>query len=95
MIHLTKMGVSMARFDLSEEEWAVIKPLLPVKGRGPVRRDDRMVLAEIFYILRTGAPWRICQSGKGRIQQFTTAMSGGARAVSGRVSVGVWNIMEV
>ena len=48
----------MARFGLSDEEWAVIEPLLPKKGRGPTRKDDRMVLNGIFYILRTGAPWR-------------------------------------
>ncbi len=43
----------MARFDLSDEEWAIIEPLLPVQGRG----DDRKVLNGIFYILRTGTPW--------------------------------------
>ena len=46
------------RFDLSDEEWAIIEPLLPVKKRGPDRVDDRRVLNGIFYILRTGAPWR-------------------------------------
>ncbi len=48
----------MARFDLSDEEWAVIEPLLPKQSRGPQRKDDRRVLNGIFYILRTGAPWR-------------------------------------
>ena len=48
----------MGRFDLSDEEWVVIKPLLPRDGRGPKRKDDRKVLNGIFYILRTGAPWR-------------------------------------
>ena len=48
----------MARFDLSDDEWAVIQRLLPKKGRGPARKDDRTVLNGIFYILRTGAPWR-------------------------------------
>ena len=48
----------MARFDLSDEEWATIAPLLPKKGRGPARKDDRIILNGIFYILRTGAPWR-------------------------------------
>ncbi len=52
------MEVLMARFDLSDEEWAVIEPLLPVQGRGAKRGDDRKVLNGIFYILRTGAPWR-------------------------------------
>jgi len=32
--------------------------LLPKQGRGPKRKDDRIVLNGIFYILRTGAPWR-------------------------------------
>ena len=48
----------MARFDLTDEEWAVISPLLPAQGRGARRGDDRKVLNGIFYILRTGAPWR-------------------------------------
>ena len=48
----------MARFDLTDDEWMLIGPLLPTKGRGPVRRDDRVILNGIFYILRTGAPWR-------------------------------------
>jgi transposase len=52
------MEVLMARFDLSDEEWAIIAPLLPVQGRGARRGDDRKVLNGIFYILRTGAPWR-------------------------------------
>ena len=46
------------RFDLSDEEWSIIEPLLPLKKRGPERVDDRRVLNGIFYILRTGAPWR-------------------------------------
>ena len=49
----------MARFDLSEGEWAVIAPLLPNKPRGVPRKDDRRVLNGIFYTLRTGSPWRM------------------------------------
>ncbi len=52
------MEVLMARFDLSDDEWAIIAPLLPMQGRGARRGDDRKVLNGIFYILRTGAPWR-------------------------------------
>jgi len=40
----------MARFDLADFEWSVIEPLLPTKVRGVKRRD-------IFWRLRTGAPW--------------------------------------
>ena len=48
----------MGRFDLSDEEWAIIEPHFPKTGRGPARQDDRRILNGIFYILRTGAPWR-------------------------------------
>ena len=46
------------RCDLSDFEWEVIEPLLPQKSRGVPRVDDRRVLSGIFWILRTGAPWR-------------------------------------
>lgn len=48
----------MARYDLSEAEWRLIQPLLPDKPRGVARVDDRRVLNGIFYVLRTGSPWR-------------------------------------
>ena len=48
----------MARFDLTDGEWAIISPLLPYKPRGVPREDDRRVLNGIFYVLRTGSPWR-------------------------------------
>jgi transposase len=46
------------RYDLSEYEWSVIKPMLPNKSRGIPRADDRRILSGIFWILRSGAPWR-------------------------------------
>ena len=48
----------MARFDLGDQEWAIISPLLPNKPRGVPRQDDRRVLNGIFWTLRTGSPWR-------------------------------------
>jgi transposase len=48
----------MARYDLSEAEWRLIAPLLPNKPRGVARVDDRRVVNGIFYVLRTGSPWR-------------------------------------
>src|ERR1700712_1461153 len=47
----------MARFDLSDQEWAVIEPLLPNKPRGVPRQDDRKVLNGIYWRIRTGSPW--------------------------------------
>jgi transposase len=50
----------MGRFDLSDAEWVLIAPELPITAgkRGRPRGEDRRVLDAIFYILRTGAPWR-------------------------------------
>ncbi len=48
----------MSRYDLTEFEWRVIEPLLPDKPRGVPRVDDRRVLNGIFWVLRSGSPWR-------------------------------------
>ena len=46
------------RHELTDYEWAVIKPFLPSKPRGVPRVNDRRVLNGIFWVLRSGAPWR-------------------------------------
>ena len=48
----------MQGYELTDFEWRVIEPLLPNKPRGVPRVDDRRVLNGIFWVLRTGAPWR-------------------------------------
>ena len=48
----------MRRHELSDEEWAIVKPLLPQKSRGVPRVDDRRVINGILWRFRTGAPWR-------------------------------------
>jgi transposase len=46
------------RYELTEHEWTAIKPMLPNKPRGVARVNDRRVLNGIFWVLRSGAPWR-------------------------------------
>jgi transposase len=46
------------RYQLTDGEWAAIKPMLPNKPRGVPRVNDRRVLNGIFWVLRSGAPWR-------------------------------------
>jgi transposase len=46
------------RYELSDPEWTAIRPMLPNKPRGVPRADDRRVLNGIFWVLRSGAPWR-------------------------------------
>lgn len=48
--------------DLIDEQWLVIKPLIPdpprrTDGRGRPWRDAREVLNGVLWVLRTGAPW--------------------------------------
>jgi transposase len=45
------------RFDLSDDEWAHLEPLMP-QSRKSARVDDRAILNAILYVLRTGIPWR-------------------------------------
>src|SRR6478736_514362 len=46
------------RYELADDEWIAIKPMLPNKPRGVPRVNDRRVLNGIFWVLRSGAPWR-------------------------------------
>ena len=46
------------RYKLTDYEWSVIRPMLPNKPRGVPRVDDRRILNGIFWVLRSGAPWR-------------------------------------
>ena len=53
------------RYELSDHEWGIIGPMLPNKPRGVPRVDDRRVLNGIFWVLRSGAPWRDLPEGCG------------------------------
>ncbi len=51
----------MARYDLSDEEFAVLEPLLPPERSGQAGnpyRSHRQILNGIFWILSSGAAWR-------------------------------------
>ena len=48
------------RHDISGQVWEILEPLLP-GGKGKTGRpayDNRLFLNAVFWILRTGAPWR-------------------------------------
>jgi putative transposase len=52
-------GMSEREWELSEEQWGRIKPLLPpVNQMGRPRADDQKVLHGILYVLRTGCRWK-------------------------------------
>lgn len=73
----------MGRYDLTDFEWRVIKPLLPKKPRGVPRVDDRRVLNAILWVLRTGAPWRDLPERYGPYTTCYNRLTAGARRASG------------
>ena len=46
--------------DLTDAQWARLEPLIPPGNTGgrPRKTDMRAAMNAIFYLLRTGCPWR-------------------------------------
>jgi transposase len=54
------MSIAHRRHDISDRVWTLLEPHLP--GRegtwGGIAQDNRRFINAVFWILRTGAPWR-------------------------------------
>lgn len=48
----------MRRYELSDDQWGAVAPLLPPPTSGRPRRDDRTTLNGAFWKLCSGASWR-------------------------------------
>lgn len=48
----------MARFDVTDAEWALIEPFLPVAATGPLPRRARDQFNGMLWRFRTGSGWR-------------------------------------
>jgi putative transposase len=50
---------------LTDEQWAHLEPLIPPADPGgrPRKTDMRAAMNAIFYLLRTGCPWRYLPRG--------------------------------
>ncbi|MEK5029326.1 transposase [Paenibacillus sp. FSL M7-1046] len=49
------------RYELTDEEWNILDPLLPParkKQGGRPPKDRRQMLNAVLWVARTGAPWR-------------------------------------
>ncbi len=60
----TAANPTTSSFQISDELWEVLAPLLPQRvnthplGGGRPRVPDRTCANGIFYVLRTGCPWK-------------------------------------
>lgn len=64
-------------WEVSDELWVVIEPLLPKKQRrtrwpGRKRLDDRLALQGILFVLHTGIAWEHLHAGAARHRPWST-----------------------
>ncbi len=54
------MDASYHRHDINDKVWEMLEPHLPgQRGQwGGIAQDNRRFINAVFWILRTGAPWR-------------------------------------
>ena len=54
------MSNEQQRHDISDAVWSLLEPHLPgQRGQwGGIAQDNRRFINGVFWILRTGAPWR-------------------------------------
>lgn len=48
----------MARYEITDEQWVLLRGLMPTQGRGGQWLDHRTMLNGMLWVLRSGAPWR-------------------------------------
>jgi transposase len=48
----------MARYELEDHQWDLIKGLMPKQKRGGKWNDHRTMINGMLWVLRSGAPWR-------------------------------------
>jgi len=58
VIRAPKTEPRIGRYELTDFEWTAIGSLLPNKPRGIPRVDDWRILNSIYWVLRSGVPWR-------------------------------------
>ncbi len=71
---------AFARHDLTDEQWALLEPLLPIgrkPGRPPVH-DKRRLIDGIRWRTRAGVPWRDVPAFYGPWQACTGSFAAGS-----------------
>src|SRR5210317_2043884 len=50
--------MAIRRYELSDEQWKLIEPLMPAKKPGGRWNDHRTTLNSMMWVLKSGSPWR-------------------------------------
>lgn len=66
------MGLVNRRYELTDEEWELLRPFLPASSFGRPRADDRTMLNGIVWKIRAGAAWRDVPARYGPWQSLYT-----------------------
>ena len=76
--------------DLTDGQWARLEPLIPAAKPGgrPRETDMQAAMNAIFYLLRTGCPWRYLPRGDFPRARRSTTYSGSSRAAESRGTTG-------
>ena len=77
------------RHDISDAAWALLEPHLPGQSGqwGGVAKDNRLFINAVFWILRTGAPWRDLPPEYGKWEPFINALFVGETNEYGKSSL--------
>ena len=72
------------RHDISDAAWALLEPHLPGQSGqwGGIAKDNRLFIDAVFWILRTGAPWRDLPPEDG--ERYISDLSVGVTSEYGR-----------
>ncbi|WP_435827742.1 transposase [Nonomuraea dietziae] len=70
----------MARFDVTDAEWALIEPHLPVAATEPLPRRVRDQFNGILWRFRTGSDWRDVPARYGPWSTLYSRFNGCAKA---------------
>ena len=81
----------MARSDMSDLEWEFAKVVLPNKTRCKKSVDDRRVINDIFYVMRTASLWLTYQSNTAHQPGSTIASTDGVMHATGG---GSWTLLQ-
>ncbi|MCS0635930.1 transposase [Streptomyces sp. LP05-1] len=74
----------MGRGDLSDEQWTLLEPLLPVTVLGRPSVGRRKLIDGIRWRVRTGAPWRDLPSESDPGRRSTDSSVAGSGTAPGR-----------